>query len=169
LQHVDHVLRRNPLRSLAWRAAGFLAFWIVLAGPDPRDLPAGVLASGFAVWISLRLMPPSSEQLSLLRLARFIVHFLYQAVTAGIDVALRALSPQLRLQPGFVLYRSQLPPGGKRDAFCTETSLSPGTLPAGETDDGHLLIHCLDVSQPTADRLAAEEALFMQLFEGPRR
>jgi multicomponent Na+:H+ antiporter subunit E len=165
----NHVSRRALLRSVAWRVAGFLAFWLVLAGPAPHDLPAGMLASGLAAWTSLRLSPPSNEHVSLLRLARFIVHFLHQAIRAGIDVAFRALSPQLRIQPGFVLSASRLPPGGKRDAFCAETSLSPGTLPAGLADDGRLLIHCLDVSQPVSDRLAAEEVLFMRLFERSQR
>jgi multicomponent Na+:H+ antiporter subunit E len=38
----------------------------------------------------------------------------------------------------------------------------PGTLPSGTDDSGHLMIHCLDKSQPVADQLAAEEALLMK-------
>ena len=58
--------------------------------------------------------------------------------------------------------RPRLPPGAARSAFCTVTSLLPGTLPSGTDDSGHLMIHCLDKSQPVADQLAAEEALLMK-------
>jgi multicomponent Na+:H+ antiporter subunit E len=155
-------------RSALTRAAVFFAFWVVLAGTDPADLAAGLPATGLAVWASLHRTPPSAEQLSPLRLARFVVHFFHQTVIAGIDVALRALDPQLRIRPGFILYQPRLPPGLKRDAFCTETSLLPGTLPAGTAEDGRLLVHCLDVSQPVSEQLAAEETLFMQLFKNGR-
>jgi multicomponent Na+:H+ antiporter subunit E len=168
LQRVHRDSRRILFRGAFWRAAGFFAFWLIIAGTDLADVPAGLFATGLAVWASLLRRPPSSEQLSAIKLARFVLHFLRQAISAGIDVALRALSPQLRIQPGFILYRPHLPPGVKRDAFCTETSLLPGTLPAGTTDNGSLLVHCLDVSQPVSDQLAAEEALFMQLFQGGR-
>jgi multicomponent Na+:H+ antiporter subunit E len=168
LQRVHRDSRRILVRSTLWRAAGFFAFWLVIAGTNLADVPAGLFATGLALWASLLRRPPSTEQLSAIKLARFVVHFLRQAISAGIDVALRALSPQLRIQPGFILYRPHLPPGVRRDAFCTETSLLPGTLPAGTTDNGSLLIHCLDVSQPVSDQLAAEETLFMQLFQGGR-
>ena len=42
--------------------------------------------------------------------------------------------------------------------------LLPGTLPAGSDDDGALLIHCLDVEQPVADNLSAEEVLFSRMI-----
>ena len=41
-------------------------------------------------------------------------------------------------------------------------SLMPGTLPADTNEDGTLLVHCLDVDEPAAAQLAAEEAVFMQ-------
>lgn len=157
--------RHILIHSALWRAAGFFIFWLVLAGSDPANLAAGLLATALTVWASLRLTPPAPDQLSIIRLARFIVHFVWQANRAGFDVAMRALSPRLRIQPGFVRYQPHLPPGAKRDAFCTETSLLPGTLPAGTAEDGSLLIHCLDVTQPVIEQLAQEETLFMQLFK----
>jgi multicomponent Na+:H+ antiporter subunit E len=46
------------------------------------------------------------------------------------------------------------------DAFCALTSLAPGTLPAGADDSGAIVVHCLDVGQPVASHLAADEELF---------
>ena len=37
----------------------------------------------------------------------------------------------------------------------------PGTLPTGTDENGALIVHCLDVGQPVAANLAAEEGLFM--------
>jgi multicomponent Na+:H+ antiporter subunit E len=38
----------------------------------------------------------------------------------------------------------------------------PGTLPTGVDEQGALLVHCLDTSQPVAANLTAEELLFMR-------
>jgi hypothetical protein len=85
------------------------------------------------------------------------VDFLLQSVIGGLDVARRALDPRLPLRPGLVAYPVHFPPGMTRNVFTTLTSLLPGTVPTGE-DNGQLVYHCLDVNQPVASQLAAEEA-----------
>ena len=87
----------------------------------------------------------------------FALRFLCQSVVAGADVARRALDPRMPLQPGFLAYPVSFPPGIARNAFATLTSLLPGTVPAGD-ENGQLVYHCLDVDQPVASQLAAEEA-----------
>ena len=150
------------LRSALVRAAGFLVLWLALAGIDPGDLPAAAAAVTGATFVSLRLLPPGQFHVSPLGLARLALRFLIQAVIAGVDVARRALDPRLPLHPGFVTYSPRLPPGDARDAFCALASLMPGTLPADTSADGTLLVHCLDIRQPVAAQLAAEEARFMR-------
>jgi multicomponent Na+:H+ antiporter subunit E len=49
----------------------------------------------------------------------------------------------------------------RRNVFTTLTSLLPGTVPAGD-EDGQLIYHCLDVEQPVAAELAAEEAALVR-------
>ena len=45
------------------------------------------------------------------------------------------------------------------------TSLVPGTVPVG--DDGEsVTYHCLDVGQPVAAQLAAEEAMLARMIAG---
>jgi multicomponent Na+:H+ antiporter subunit E len=90
------------------------------------------------------------------------LRFLRQSIVAGIDVARRALDPRLPLRPGFVVHRTHLPPGPMRNAFCTMTSLLPGTLPCGSDGSHGLVIHRLDINQPVAEQLAREEALLMR-------
>jgi multicomponent Na+:H+ antiporter subunit E len=102
------------------------------------------------------------------KLARYALRFLRQSVTAGVDVAWRALDPRMPLQPGFITYRPQLPAGRTLNAFYTVSSLLPGTLPSGTDASGGDAIHCLDVTQPVARQLAEEEALFAEAL-GERR
>ena len=151
------------------RATGFFGFWLVLTGADAGDLAAGLVATVAATWASLRLMPAQQWGLRPIKLAQFALHFLRQSIVAGVDVALRALDPRLRLQPGFVVYPARLPPGMKLDTFCAIMSLLPGTLPCGPAEGDGLTIHCLDVTQPVVEQLAAEEALFMQALGGAQR
>src|SRR5258708_24607736 len=149
----------GTLASAISRAAGFFGFWLVLTGADAGDLAAGLVAAIAATWASLRLMPAQEWNLYPIRLGKFVLHFLRQSIVAGIDVAQRALDPRLPLRPGFVVYQARLPPGTKRDAFCAIMSFLPGTLPCGPAEDNGLTIHCLDLTQPVAEQLAADEAL----------
>jgi multicomponent Na+:H+ antiporter subunit E len=142
------------------RAILFFCFWLMIAGYDPADLPIGLIAAALAAWTSLRLLPPAKVKLRLLALVTFALHFMRQSVSAGVEVAWRAFSPRLPLDPGFVVYPCRLRSAGARSAFCAVSSLLPGTLPAGADEDGVLLVHCLDVGQPVTANLAAEEALF---------
>ena len=144
-------------RALILRAPLFLILWFVLAGADPADLFAGAAAVAAATWTSLMLLPPSGPALFPSAILRLALRFFYQSIIAGIDVARRALDPRLPLRPGFIVYSVRFPPGTARNVFTTLTSLLPGTVPTGE-DNGHLVYHCLDVGQPVASELAAEEA-----------
>ena len=143
------------------RAAGFLILWLVLAGYEPADLPIAVAAALAATWTSLRLLPPDSSRVSPVALVRLTLRFLWQSVVAGGDVARRALDPRLPLRPGLMVYPVRFPPGRWRNMFAALTSLLPGTVPAGD-QNGQLVYHCLDVDQPVASQLAAEESALAQ-------
>jgi len=71
--------------------------------------------------------------------------------------ARRVFDPRLPLRLGDTRYAVGFRPGNGRNAFAALTGLLPGTVPAGE-DETSLLYHCLDVGQPVAKQLAAEEA-----------
>jgi multicomponent Na+:H+ antiporter subunit E len=138
------------------RGAGFLALWIVLIGLDPLDLAIGVFAAAAATWTSLRLLPPGPHRPRLAALPRLALRFLWQSVIAGVDVARRAFDPRLPIKTGFVVYPVRFPRGAARNTFASVTSLLPGTVPAADDETG-LTYHCLDIGQPVAEQLAAEE------------
>jgi multicomponent Na+:H+ antiporter subunit E len=153
-------------RIAAARAAFFFAFWLMISGWAPVDLPVGLAAVGGATWVSLRFLPPLASRYGLAAIAWLVASFFRQSLVSGVDVAWRALSPSLKLEPGLVACPLHLPEGGKRSAFCALSSLMPGTLPTGTDEQGAVLVHCLDMRQPVAANLKAEEQLFIRAFGG---
>ena len=160
--------RTAVLAALA-RAPVFLAFWLILAGANTADLPAGVAAVVAAVWASLRLMPPGTLHVSLAGTVRLAAGFPLGALVAGIDVARRALAPRLSLRPGFVTCPLRQAPGPAREAFLMYASLLPGTIPCDASDDAAVLEHAVDVTQPIVEQIAREEARFMRAVRGAVR
>ena len=163
--------------------------WLVLAGVKLEDVPAALIAVAAATFVSLRLSPPSPHGVSLSEpphssaslsglslaglslpgvslpgLAALVVRFPGQSLIAGIDVARRAFSPDMPLRVGTVVYAPRLPPGPSRDSFTAYASLMPGTLPLPTGDGGTILIHCLDLDQPAAKQMAADEARFIRML-----
>jgi multicomponent Na+:H+ antiporter subunit E len=157
---------RGLARATAARATLFLAFWLMISGWALFDLPVGLAAVAGATWASLRLLPPKRSRLHFASLLALLANFFRQSVASGVDVALRALAPNMKLKPGFVACPLRLPAGGQRNAFCALSSLLPGTLPTGADDEGSLIVHCLDTNQPVAANLRAEEQLFMRAIGG---
>jgi multicomponent Na+:H+ antiporter subunit E len=150
-------------RAAIWRLAAFVALWLIfIGGPDPADRPAGIVAIMVATWASLRLLPPGAVRFSAIAFTRLVLRFLRQSIVAGWDVAWRALDPRRPLRPGFVVYRPHLSRGPALSAFCALTSLAPGTVPAGVDENGAVVVHCLDVGQPVAVHLVADERLLAQ-------
>ena len=152
---------RAPLKmkTLAVRFVFFLGVWLMIASWKEEDLPVGLVASALALWISLSLLPPSVVRPRLAALAKLSLRFLSSSIIAGVDVARRALLPRLDLRPGFVAVPLTVPPGVARNAFLVYQSLQPGTSPTSA--EGEMLqVHCLDISQPIAAAIMADEALF---------
>jgi multicomponent Na+:H+ antiporter subunit E len=162
-------MSRVDPRSLLVRTAGYFVIWVIMAGTQPADLAAGLVAAGVAAAISLQLLPLGKGRVRPLLLARLALRFLRQSVVAGVDVAWRALHPRMPLRPGFITYDAQSSDGVSLSAFCTMTSLLPGTLPVGQNDNGRLVVHCLDTSQPVAAQLRQEETLFARAIGGVGR
>jgi multicomponent Na+:H+ antiporter subunit E len=150
-----------PLKmtALAARFALFFGVWLMIANWNKGDLPIGLAASALALWISMSLLPPGAIRPRFAPLAKLILRFLRCSVTAGVDVAWRALQPRLDLRPGFVAVPLDLPPGSARNAFLVYSSLQPGTLPTSA--EGEMLqVHCLDTLQPIATTIVEDETLF---------
>jgi multicomponent Na+:H+ antiporter subunit E len=151
-------------RAFVLRALLYLGVWIVVdQSAKPSHLLVGMIASVAAAWVSVKLLPPASGRVRLGALLLLLPRFLWQSLVAGLDVARRAFAPRLDLQPGFVEYPTQLPPGSARSAFELIASLMPGSVPSDEREQ-IIEFHCLDVRQPVAEQLAAEERAYAKAF-----
>ena len=146
------------------RALAFFVLWLAVAGRS--DVLVGVAVAAAAAWASMRLAPLSGGRLNGPAAFSFLVEFLRLSFTSGLDVARRALRDPPDLRPGVVEARLRLAPGFARDAFCAIASLLPGTLLTGfdPDDDRKTWLHSLDVGQPIAEDLSAEEASFMRMI-----
>lgn len=139
------------------RGLMLLVLWLLLMPSlKPADLAVGLVAVGAATFTSLRLLPPEAGHLRLGALFGFLPHFLWQSVLAGVDVARRALSPRMTLNPGFIVYRVGFQPGLARNEFTSITSLLPGSVPVADSEH-EIVYHCLDIGEPVAEQMAAEE------------
>ena len=155
--------------TVAIRALLYFGLWIVIdQSAKPANLLFGVLAAAAATWASLKLLPPAGGRVRLGALLMLLPRFLWQSLRAGVDVARRAFSPRLPLQPGFVDYAPGLPRGSGRNTFGAISSLLPGSVPTGETDQV-IEYHALDTAQPVSEQLAAEELAYAKaLIPGQR-
>ena len=142
--------------------AALFVVWLALTDGRFSYMPVGLLAAGIGAWVSLRLLPPAPAWPSPWALLALKGRFLWASLTAGVDVARRALDPNLPIKPGFVLHRTTLPPGPARDAFRAMMCLQPGSLPVETEEADGFLIHCLDSDMPVAEMFAREEALFVK-------
>lgn len=157
MTNVLPVQSRGLVRTGSIRGLWFMILWLVLMpSAKSADLVVGSFAAIAATLTSLRLLPPTAGRVHFGALFAFVPHFLWQSVIAGLDVARRAMSPSMPLQPGFMPCRVGFPPGLARNEFAAITSLLPGTVPVGEEENA-IIYHCVDVSQPIAQQVADEE------------
>jgi len=148
------------------RAALFGVGWLALTGAEPDALVPGLVVTIAAVWLSLRLLPARSP-LVVWRLALHLPRFVAGSVSGGLDVARRAFSPSLPLNPGWLEVPCDLPDGA-RAALGGELSLMPGTLAAG-SDGDRLLVHVLDVDAGFEKNILRELAVISSIVGQSRK
>lgn len=157
-------------RTVKERAAEMLlsvmllaGLWWVLTNGSIASWLIGVPALAGAGWASQRLSGPSSTRISLRGLVRFVPFFFWRSLRGGVDVVLRTLSPVMRIQPGFIRYRTGLKAPAARTFFVNCVSLLPGTL-AADLQAEWLEVHVINgESAPNAD-LARLERVVAGLF-----
>jgi multicomponent Na+:H+ antiporter subunit E len=164
MESMSQAPRPRAWRAILVRGVGYFLLWMIMAGGQPSDIAPGVGAAVLATWVSLVLLPPdpSLANIRLLAVLRLAIRFIWTSTVAGLDIARRAFSPSLPLNPGYHHYPVGLPPGTTRNLFTSVTSLMPGTLPAGTDESDRLIYHCLDVEQPVLEELGREEAQLVE-------
>jgi len=142
--------------AIAWRAVGFGLAWLVVAGTAPSSWLIGLPSVALATWASFKLAPSFPYRVRFSGLMRFLGYFIRESLRGGWDVAMRTLSPRMRIAPGQTQYTSALPEGLPIVLFAACVSLLPGTL-SQRLDGAHLSLHLLDADAPQLAELKALE------------
>lgn len=146
------------------RVLTFLGLWLVISGFSSSDLAIGLAAAVIAAWVGSRLLPSDAIRLNLRACVQLALRLPFQIAVAGMDIARRALHPDLPLKPGFIEYTSHLPEGVSRNAFTVLVSMQPGSVPIAGHRRGDFMIHCLDETRPVGAALEADEARLSRAF-----
>ncbi|WP_448383691.1 Na+/H+ antiporter subunit E [Desulfosoma sp.] len=97
-----------------------------------------------AFWPGVRLRRPMT-------IARYVAAFLWDLVVANLHVAVLVLGPKKRLKPAFIEYPLHLTHEWAVIVLACTISLTPGTVSVDvDTARRRLLIHCLNVPEPSA-------------------
>lgn len=149
---IKPALFRLLLLAVIWWSFtnGSISSWII-------GIPAIVIST----YISLKLIPAS--KFSITGFIRFIPFFIQHSVSGGIDVALRAIRPQLHLYPDLIEFKPHLAPGMQMFVMLCTVNLLPGTL-CCELKAGILKIHVLDTGLNYFEELQAIESRVAKLF-----
>lgn len=163
---IAETARRHPVewaRAAAIRAALLALGWWVLTEGDLGYWGLALLIVAAATVASLMLVSPGAVRLTAGGLIRFVPFFLRETVRGSIDVAQRALSPRMPLEPEFIRLRLRLPDGAARAVLINVLSLLPGTLSV--RIEGDLLqIHVLDRRMGAVENTRELERLTAGLF-----
>ena len=155
---------RRPawLRALLAMLAA-AALWAVLAGGEALAHPFAWLAIALTGGAVLALPAGRAMGLHPAALPALAGFFLRNSVLGGIDVAWRAATPRLPLQPGFESYVVRLPHGPPLTLFMAMLSLLPGTL-AVRLEGRRMTLHVLDGRSDNAATLSELERRIARLY-----
>lgn len=156
-------MKSGIIQSLLVRVLVFTALWSLLSKNAWHDWPLVAAAILAGVATSFGLWPLAVWKWRFRPLLRFIPYFLWESVGGGMDVARRALSPKMPLDPAFIEWPLRLRSEGARVFFAWTVSLLPGTASV-RLDDVRLKVHVLDQQLPIEEKLREVENHIADLF-----
>ncbi len=151
------------MRAIAFRGGLFASLWFLITGGDSTAWVVGVPAVILAALISSALNPVGPTLWRADAIVPFIWLFFKQALVGGLDVARRAVSANLPINPGLVYYTCKLPVGPARVLFINVTGLLPGTLCADDKC-GVMTVHALNQDSRIHEELSALETAIAALY-----
>lgn len=128
--------------SAAWAVPLAVTWWAVSEG-RAGSWGVGLPVVAAAALVAAALLPLPRRLPRPAPLARLAGWFVIESARGGADVARRALSPSLPIDPALVELRTTLPEGAARVLAADAVSLLPGTVTV-DLDGDRLLLHALD-------------------------
>lgn len=158
----DNAGRSSPRGVLRGARASFTVTaiaalaWFILLGDDPASWIIGVPCVLLCAWFSHNVRPAHRVGMSPTGWLQLLPYFLWSSAAGGWDVARRVLMPRLAVNPGFLDYSLQVPPGPARTFFVQFIGLLPGTLGAWLEGDT-LRVHVLNLEADHEQALRGAE------------
>lgn len=155
----------NSVSSLSF-ALGFLVWgtvWMVLTEWNAGSLVVGLPTAVLAGYLYARTRAGRVALPAPIPLARFLPYFVWKSLLSGVDIAVRVLSPRVRVAPGFFVHETALEQAEARVFFANTVSLIPGTLSVMFEGD-RLHVHTIDVREPNQANLRQLERQVAALF-----
>lgn len=123
----------NWIIGVVLRFTVFGLIWLALSDADPANFSYGIVSAGAATALSLALLPPHSPRFrrwparvwGTVRLAGW---FLQQSMIGGVDVARRAVSRPVDVEPAVVEVPVELPQGAAQQLCFLLMNLLPGSM-----------------------------------------
>lgn len=140
---------------------GFAVVWIFVAeAPGTlRGIVAGLVAGlvlSLPVTYTFRALFPGRSDLgrtpTIVRaVSVYLVDFVYELLTANIDVVKRVLAPTLRFDPGVVIVPLRVESNAAITTIANSITLTPGTLTMDYDADANALhVHAVDIGDVEA-------------------
>lgn len=139
------------------------ALWWLLSDGAIESWVIGLPTVIAATWAAKRLRNTQPLKISLFGVLRFLPLFAMESLRGGFDVAVRTLSPKMRIAPGFACYDTCLDHEGARIFFVNCVSLLPGTL-AADLHEKQIKLHMLDKSMDPESDLKRLELAIGQIY-----
>lgn len=149
-----------------WLSLLLLAMWLLLQQTlHPAHWLLGGLLAWLIPWWLAPVLPEAFRVQAPVTALRLAAIFAYDVLKANLDVALRVIGPQHRLQSHFYWVRLSIRHPSGISLLAGMVTMTPGTLSADLSPDRrHLLVHSLHVEDTAA---AARE--IQERYEAPLR
>ena len=147
--------RQKRLISVVLEFVILFAFWLLLSGHYQASyIFIGALAAGLVTLLSndlfyavLRYGERTEPQIRsvLLQLWRFLLYLpwlLSRIIMANVQVAYLVLHPKLPIDPGLLVFRTQMRKGMAQVTLANSITLTPGTITTS-LENGRYIIHTL--------------------------
>ena len=162
---MERGLSRIGLAARLLEVVVLTGVFIAWTGFGLEALVFGIVAAVLATWIRRQTGSGTAARWSPKGVIEFVPYFLRVSLVGGIDVARRAWSPSMPLNPGFVVYPLRLEPDGPAAVFFAAViSLVPGTLCAELDGETSVVVHLLDRRASVEEELIHLEQKVARLF-----
>lgn len=160
-QQIVYATPRLRAAEFVKRALLFALIWWLLTEGQNDAWGMGVWLVLVGAILSLSMAPPVGW--SLFGMLRFIPFFIRYSLVGGVDVAKRAFTRRMALQPAIIEYPLTLTLPQSRLFMVGVISLLPGTLSV-EVQDDKLWVHVLDQRNDIQGELEVLERRVASLF-----